>query len=414
MDEEYKYENIDKELEVISADGYDHKLAANIMGWSMGLKRQDIYDETFNRVARSTTTFLLTPRTTLKNLTDLGKAFSQSGTLNTLYSIARLYIARNKKDRQLAHDLIGSKYVFAQSLEKTGIGAKMASFYADNVILFTRSERSVRETIGFSRVLQAEQLLKNYDPSATGMMQDHIKRLFNVVTDGLDIDKIKRRGYFTRDEKLRIGNNAIGQTQPTSTIDKPYNWASKGFWTRKSIFQSFSHRSIRWLKDFILEETKRGNMFPMVNLILWRLALGYGYKEASDWLWNKEPEEEETKMKKAWGIMLETGEIGIIGDLLFAVQHSGWANPFISILFGPKYSLMFETLMNFGQTVNRAINDKENPLRPIKRQAARMTIKRIPFVGQKIYDENFGRKKKKLKTKKAPTKRSKGRQAVYN
>ena len=414
MDEEYKYENIDKELEVISADGYDHKLAANIMGWSMGLKRQDIYDETFNRVARSTTTFLLTPRTTLKNLTDLGKAFSQSGTLNTLYSIARLYIARNKKDRQLAHDLIGSKYVFAQSLEKTGIGAKMASFYADNVILFTRSERSVRETIGFSRVLQAEQLLKNYDPSATGMMQDHIKRLFNVVTDGLDIDKIKRRGYFTRDEKLRIGNNAIGQTQPTSTIDKPYNWASKGFWTRKSIFQSFSHRSIRWLKDFILEETKRGNMFPMVNLILWRLALGYGYKEASDWLWNKEPEEEETKMKKAWGIMLETGEIGIIGDLLFAVQHSGWANPFISILFGPKYSLMFETLMNFGQTVNRAINDKENPLRPIKRQAARMTIKRIPLVGQKMYDENFGRKKKKLKTKKAPTKRSKGRQAVYN
>ena len=152
----------------------------------------------------------------------------------------------------------------------------------------------------------------------------------------------------------------------------------------------------------------------MVNLILWRLALGYGYKEASDWMWNKEPEEEETKMKKAWGIMLETGEIGIIGDLLFAVQHSGWANPFISILFGPKYSLMFETLMNFGQTANRAINDKENPLRPIKRQAARMTIKRIPFVGQQMYDENFGRKKKKLKTKKAPTGRSKGRQPVYN
>ena len=413
MDEEYKYENIDKELELISKDGYDHKLAANIMGYSMGLKRQDIYDETFNKVARASTTFLLTPRTTLKNITDLGKAFSQSGTKNTLYTLARLYIGRSKKDRQMAHDLIGSKYVFAQSLEKTGIGSKAASFYADNIILFTRSERAVRETIGFSRILQAEQLLKNYDPEKSGIMQDHIKRLFNVVTDGLDIDKIKKRGYFTREEKFRIGNNAIGQTQPTSTIDKPYNWASKGFWTRKSIFQSFSHRSIRWLKDFVLEETKRGNMFPMVNLMLWRLALGYGYKEASDWLWNKDAEKEEDMMNKAFGIMVETGEIGIIGDLMFAVQHSGWANPFISMMFGPKYSLMFETLMNFGQVANRAINDKEDPLKPIMRQAARMTIKRIPGIGQQMYDDKFGRKKKKLKTKKAPTSRSKGRQPVY-
>jgi len=413
MDEEYKYENIDKELELISKDGYDHKLAANIMGYSMGLKRQDIYDETFNKVARASTTFLLTPKTTLKNLTDLGKAFSQSGTLNTLYTIGRLYIARNKKDRQLAHDLIGSKYVFAQSLEKTGIGSSAASFYADNIILFTRSERGVRETIGFSRILQAEQLLKNYDPEKSGVMQDHIKRLFNVITDGLDIDRIKRRGYFTREEKFRIGNHAIGATQPTSTIDKPYNWASKGFWTRKSIFQSFSHRSIRWLKDFVLEETKRGNMFPMVNLMLWRLALGYGYKEASDWLWNKDAEKEEEMMNKAFGIMVETGEIGIIGDLMFAVQHSGWANPFISMMFGPKYSLMFETLMNFGQVANRAINDKEDPLKPIMRQAARMTIKRIPGIGQQMYDDKFGRKKKKLKTKRAPSSRSKGRQPVY-
>jgi len=416
MNEEYKYENIDKELDKISRDGYDHKLAANIMGFSMGLKRQDIYDQTFNKVARASTTFLLTPRTTLKNLTDLGKAFAQSGARNTLYSLARLYVARNKKDRQLAHDLIGSKYVFAQSLEKTGIGSKAASFYADNIIFFTRSERAVRETIGFSRILQAEQLLKNYDPEKSGMMQDHIKRLFNVATDGLDIDVIKARGYFTRSEKFRIGNNAIGATQPTSEIDKPYNWSSKGFWTRKSIFQSFSHKSIRWLKDFILQETKNGNMFPMVNLILWRLALGYGYKEASDWLWNKEPEKEEEMMNKAFGIMVETGEIGIIGDLLFAVQYSGWANPFISLMFGPKYSLLFETLMNFGQVANRAVNDKENPLRPVKKQIARMTYKRIPGIGQEMYEKNFPRRKKsrkKLKTKKAPSSRSKGRQPVY-
>jgi len=392
IDDEYKYENIDTQLDLIERDGFERKLAEDIMGWSMGLKSQDRYEQTMNKMAKNITSFLLSPQTTFKNLTDLAKGFSQSGTIRTFESMARLLFS--KKDRQLANDLIGSRTVFKQSLEKTGVGSGVASFYTRNIILFTRSESGVRQVVGHSRILQAEHLLKNYDPSKSGMMQNHIRRVFKIATNGLNIDKIKKRGYLNRSEKLRIGNHAIGETQPASELDRPINWVSKGFWTRKSIFQSFSHKALRWTKDFVLKELKHGNPAPLINLLVWRLSLGYAYQEAIRWFFNTKPEEEETHYDRSWKAFTETGEIGLLADLLFLVQHSGWASPFVGTLFGPMYGLAFETLWNLGQSLNKLKSGKEDPAKPLKRQVARNTIRRFGAKGRGIYEENFGRKPK--------------------
>ncbi len=398
IDEDYKYENIDTQLDLIERDGFSRNDAQNIMSWAMGLKNFDEYDRKMNRFAKNTTSFLLSFTTTLKNLTDLGKAFSQSGTVPTLKSAFKLMF--NKKERELSKDLIGSQDVFRQSLEKTGVGSGVASFYTKNIIQFTRSEQGVRQIIGHSRILQAEHLLRNYDPGKKGIMQNHIKRMFELVTDGLNIDKIKKRGNLNRSEILRIGNYAIGQTQPASNLDRPINWISKGFWLRKSIFQSFSHKSIRWLKNFVLKEARHGNMMPLVNLMVWRMTLGYGYQELIRWVFNTKPEEEETHFDKAWQSFTETGEIGIISDLLFLVQHNGWASPFVSAMFGPKYGVMFELLWNVFKTAGRFKEGKEEPFKPLKRQIAKKTIKRVPFVGKEMYEEQFPKKITKPKKKK--------------
>ena len=398
IDEDYKYENIDTQLDLIERDGFSRNDAQNIMSWAMGLKNFDEYDQKMNRFAKNLTSYLLSFRTSVKNLTDLGKAFSQSGTIPTLQSVLKLMF--NKKERELSRDLIGSQDVFQQSLEKAGIGSGIASFYTKNIIQFTRSEQGVRQIIGHSRILQAEHLLKNYDPGKKGIMQNHIKRMFELVTDGLDIDKIKKRGNLNRSEILRIGNYAIGQTQPASNLDKPINWLSKGFWFRKSIFQSFSHKSIRWLKNFVFKELKHGNMMPLVNLMVWRMTLGLGYQSLVSWFFNDKPTEEEELFDKCWKAFTETGEIGLLADLLFLVQHSGWASPFVSTMFGPKYGVMFELLHNSFKSAHRIKEGKEDPFNPLLMQLGRKTIKKVPFVGQKMYEEQFPKKITKPKKKK--------------
>ena len=224
--------------------------------------------------------------------------------------------------------------------------------------------------------------------------------MFEVITDGLNIDTIKKRGNLNRSEILRIGNYAIGQTQPASNIDKPYNWVSKGFWFRKSIFQSFSHKSIRWLKNFVFKELKHGNMMPLVNLMVWRMTLGLGYQSFISWFFNDKPTEEEELFNKCWKAFTETGEIGLLADLLFLVQHSGWASPFVSTMFGPKYGVMFELLHNFFKSAHRIKEGKEDPLNPLLMQLGRKTIKKVPFVGQEMYEKQFPKKIKKKQGKK--------------
>jgi len=371
------------------------------MAWVMGLKHQDIYEREMNSMAKGITTFLLSLKTTIKNMTDIGKASSWSGGRNTAETIIRQYVLWNKKDRRLAKDLIGSKAVFTQSLERAGLGGRFAQEYSRRMIGFTASESGVRKIMGHSAIISAQHLLKNYIPGKDSIRQRHIKRQWDRLTDGLDFDKAKKRGHLTRSEMLRIGNNAIGVSQPASNLDKPYNWISKGLWTRKSIFQSFSHKGIRFVKDFVLKETAKGNMMPFVNLILWRLALGYGYQEVVRWLFPKDEKEEKDAFKKAWDIFTDTGELGIIGDLIFAVQHAGWVSPFISLMFGPGYALAFESLWNVGIATNKTIQGKENPGKSLKRQLSRYTTKRLPLVGEELYRENYGRKKKK-KSKKKP------------
>jgi hypothetical protein len=69
-------------------------------------------------------------------------------------------------------------------------------------------------------------------------------------------------------------------------------------------------------------------------------------------------------------------------------------------MFGPKYGVMFELLWNVFKTTGRIKEGKEEPFKPLKRQISKKTIKRVPFVGQEMYEEQFPKKIKKKQGKK--------------
>jgi hypothetical protein len=394
VDEEYKYEGVELLLDQIEQEGFDRNTAADMTAWVMQLKQMKEWEQTLVGVAKNVTSFLLSWKTSIRNLGDVTKAFAYSGNYSTLESFVKQYVFFNHKERQMAKDLIGSKHVFTQTLQDVGLGGKAATFWSRRVIGFTASEGFVRKIVGDSATLSAKHLLNNYEVNGKGRRQNYIKRQLDRLTDGLDIDFIKKRGHFTRSELLRIGNVAIRAQQPVTKLAKPRGWESNSFIATSTIFKSFGHRGFRYLKDFVLKELyKNGNARPLITFVLWRAALGYGIEEAFQFLFPKNYDEEEEAVKKLWEVFLETGEFGILTDFVFAVRHSGWLSPIISMVLGPAFAIGIETIWNVSKTLHRIGTQKEDPTKSLKRQAARYTVKRLPLVGEDLYDKAMEPKK---------------------
>lgn len=402
MDENYEYEEVTNLIGKIEDEGYDAGFAKDIVAYILGLKTISSNDARIRSIAKELTTFLLSIGTSVKNFGDIAKSIAWSGNISTLSTLGKL--TTSKSARKQGKNLIGSKYVFTQSMQDFGIGSKLSNRWT-RAIAFMFSESTVRKTTGLSAISAAKNLLKNYKPGDTSRHQQYIKRQLDRLTDGLDIDFIKNRGYFTDSEIARIGNAAIGGTQPASKMDKPYKWEAGLMTSIATIFKSFGHRGIRFVKDFIKSEMMKGNFRPAINFIVWRLSLGYAIEEVMAFLFPKDDKEEEDTVAKLWRILTETGELSVLPDILFAIRHDGWISPWISLILGPFFGVGIETVYKTGRTVNKLIKGDKDPLKPLIDQASRYTVKRIPFKGEEwhkdiVKDKNNLSSRKRYLTKK--------------
>jgi hypothetical protein len=411
MTEEYSYEKIDELIEQIKNDGHDYETARDFVTATLRLKMMEPYKSRAVRFSKNVTAFLLSPKTGIKNMSDLTKAAAWTNNLSMVESLLKRYILFDGAERKLAKDLIGSRQVFTQSLEEAGISGQFARKWT-RLIGFTASEGFIRKQTGHSAIKLANMKLKNWNPDSSSMRNRFIKRNLDRLTGGqVDLKKAKERGRFTHFEELTIGNLAIQATQPTSALDKPYAWETSAQVQVATTFKSFGHKNYRFLKDFVLKEMRQGNPGPFFRWALWRTATGYGINVLYQFMF---PRDEDEEAKALEDIILESfqeHDLGIINDLIYTVRYSWWASPFIGLVFGPFWSFTTENVMVTAEFINKVLHDKEGKTKGLKRQLGKYTIKRVPFVGEKLYDNFIGRKKKKpkkIKSKKPRRARSAG------
>jgi hypothetical protein len=411
MTEEYSYEKIDELIEQIKNDGHDYETARDFVTATLRLKMMEPYKSRAVRFTKNVTAFLLSPKTGVKNMSDLTKAAAWTNNLSMVESLLKRYILFDGAERKLAKDLIGSRQVFTQSLEEAGISGQFARKWT-RLIGFTASEGFVRKQTGHSAIKLANMKLKNWNPDSSSMRNRFIKRNLERLTGGqVDLKKAKERGRFTHFEELTIGNLAIQATQPTSALDKPYAWETSAQVQVATTFKSFGHKNYRFLKDFVLKEMRQGNPGPFFRWALWRTATGYGINVLYQFMFPKDEDEEAKALEKIILESFQEHDLGIINDLIYTVRYSWWASPFIGLVFGPFWSFTTENVMVTAEFINKVLHDKEGKTKGLKRQLGKYTIKRVPFVGEKLYDNFIGRKKKKpkkIKSKKPRRARSTG------
>ena len=65
VDEEYNYQKVQELTDQIRIEGYDHRLAGDMVAWVMKLKTLERTKERFVRAAKTLTSFLLSVKTTV-------------------------------------------------------------------------------------------------------------------------------------------------------------------------------------------------------------------------------------------------------------------------------------------------------------------------------------------------------------
>lgn len=395
----YSYEKVDKLLKKIRDDGYDYKNARDMMAISLRIKHPTHQEIT--SLARNAATFLLSIKTTIKNPGDLNKAFAISNTPSVMKAIFRQYIVFDKADRQLTRDILGSKAVFFQSLEEAGISGKFARLWTDKVIQFTKSEALVRKTTALSTVHYAERLLFKYKPGKDTRRQIYIKRRFKEW--GIDPNLAKLRGKLTEKDKLRIGHWAIMTTQPTSPIDKPYAWDSNAAGQIMTIYKPFGFKSLKFVKDFALKELRMGNPYPLLRWFVWGTSMQIGINELTKLIFPSSVEDEDYTISKILEDFAQSGHLGFLSDMMFAVKFAGWNSPVIGMFFGPIGSMSITTAESIFSAINKIISGEPDKTRALRRQLSQLTAKRVPFIGEELHKEFVGGKKKSGRRPTRPT-----------
>ena len=383
---EYKYKKIDDLLKRVESDGYDAELARDMIATVLHLKSFSHNEQMAVKMATDLTTLLLSGKTSIKNIGDLNKTISLTNEKNVIEYFLKSMVS--KEERQLARDIIGSKDIFMKSLEEAGITGKVAEVYT-KMILFQKSEKLVRKSTAMSAIHWCEHTVNHYNPQKSNKFQDYLKRRFTELSRGLDIDGVKNAGGLTREQKIRIGLNAIGMTQPTSALDKPYYWESKAIGQMATRFKPFGHKSLRFAKDFTLKEMAKGNPLPFMRWVAWGIAMGYTTDQLTQFIFPKDDEgERQTAAKFALNLVEDfasSGHLGFLGDLIFMVKYAGWYSPVIGFAFGPLASVSVDNAVATVQTASNIIEKKPVPLEPIIKQGVKYTVKRVPFAGEKWY-----------------------------
>lgn len=385
VDGEYKYAKIDDMLKRVEAEGYDAELARDMIATVLHLKSFSHAEQLAVKLSSDITTFLLSPKTTIKNIGDLNKSIA----LTNSKSLLEYYIksAVNAEERQLAKDIIGSKTIFQKSLEEAGITGKLADAYT-KIILFQKSEKFIRKSTAMAAIHYCEHIVNNYNPEKPSA---YLQRKFDYLSRGLNIEEVKKAGGLTRDQKLRIGLNAISITQPTSALDKPYYWEAKASGQIMTRYKPFGFKSLRFVKDYCLKELAKGNFLPFLRWVAWGIAFGYGIDQLTQFIFPKDDEDErQTASQFAIKLVKDfvtSGHLGFLGDLVFWLQYPGWYGAVVGTIFGPTVSLIVDNTMSVSKSVSYVTKGMPEPLSPVKLQVAKYTVKRVPFVGEKWYKE---------------------------
>jgi len=236
----------------------------------------------------------------------------------------------------------------------------------------------------------------------------------NLEKMGLDADKVLKEGL-SYEDKAMAANKQLGDLMPINRLDLPIYWKTP-VGREMAKFKSFAHKTSGFLWENVAKKAGKGNLKPLLILLVMGALFGEFSKDVRDWIRKGEiremPDSFGEFVVRALENIVEVGGFGLIMDVINSVKYGRWFGYLPSIL-GPTMSDVEQILSWGGDAygVLESIVDLKGS-KEIKKKSAVMgehiakfaTKRLVPFVGSRVAKKiDFDKKEKSTGGSQFPT-----------
>jgi hypothetical protein len=285
------------------------------------------YNESIKKLSTLARSIMNITKLSLSPITNLGDITKAAVRTNTMSAIRGAIKGFSKEGKEFSKESGVTRTTLEKYAEDTGLSASRLNQLLYRHGGFEKSEEFLRGTMANAA--------KSYLDVLYGKLKKNPKNEFarrRIEKFGLNTDELIKNGIKQADYRT-AAQQAIRDSQPTSTLDMPYYGQSP---LGKMLYQykTFAFKATEFTKKFVVDELRKGNPAPLINTLIWGIALGEGLGALRALVRGRDPEDRESiyrAMVKGDGL---SGYIkGIFNDL-FIVGSFGLAGDFINVVFG--------------------------------------------------------------------------------
>lgn len=336
-------ETLHEMLKEAQKEGEDFVEIKELTNRILGQERFNKYMESASLKARAFNNITMLSLAPLRNISDVVKPFVMTNGISGLRGIADQFTSKGKTFSEKAGV---SRAEIERYAKETGISTTgVAEWFYEHG--FLQSEQFVRGTMVNAAKRYVDMLHKKLQKNPNDEFL--IRRLQQFGLDAKDV--VNRK--LNEEDYLEAATQAVFASQPVSRTDTPHTWKSP---VGKAVtqYKVFAHKQARFLSKMVLGEMKKGNLKPMVMLIILSQAVGEPIGDLMALVrgkWSNRRGKfvlnrpslltalQEGKVEKIASAMLDNflvvGGIGLPGDAIMAIAGYKKAEGALKFIAGP-------------------------------------------------------------------------------
>lgn len=350
-------------IEMARVKGKDSDTMMELVSWATG---QKTFNPAVQAVSRAVRTYHNMSKLSLAAVTNLGdivKPFVRTGEFTTtLRGFLRSFTQEGVSQARRSGAVEANLRALLQDAGDTSLSDAFFKYTG-----FTATETKIRQFNANSAIAHAEILVKRLRANPDNVFA--YRRLAQWLDDP---ETAIKRGYLTQAEKDVVGFRGIADTQPIRRLDLPFYWQSPGGKILTQ-FKSFSYKHMTFMKKFIVDEARQGNVRPLLSFLILGQVVGESVADLKAFVRGRERDDDVPR--RIIDNYLTIGGFGLVTDLLTNLQYGAMGGGFLKFVAGPTLTEIDDFLSRL-QSKNRVkrLTEKAVGMVPVIGPAAKQQI----------------------------------------
>ena len=332
---------LDKLVDQARKKGLDseeiYKLTNRLLG-------REKFDESAKKVSSGIRAYNNITKLSLAAVTNLGDIIKTPTRTNITSTLKGIYKSFTKKGKTFAGKAGVLDPVLDNFAKETGIGEKLYKYTG-----FKWTESKLRQITANAS--------KNYIDLLAIKLKKNPNNAFarrRLEQFDLNPESILKNGLSDKDYS-KGAIKAISDLQPTAPTDIPHYWQSPG---GKVItqYKTFAYKQMKFAKEFIYDESKKGNLKPLITFLIAGQAVGEGVADLKAAIRGRERETD--PFQRIVDNYMTIGGVGMVTDFIRAITDDTQGSAFMKFVGGPTLSDLNDYLFAIKGDV-QAIKDKK-------------------------------------------------------